>query len=391
LHRSVARHVRFTVALVISSMVLAIFVPFVSADDGLEVTTPFPAVAVAPGTKVSFDLTVTSTRDATVALQLGGVPEGWDASLIGGGFVVDGVAVTPDADGKVRLDVDVPADAADSSTALSVTARGGGAQDVLPITIRVNAEAAGDITLTTSTPELTGSSDASFSFDLQLQNDTAQDVTASVAATGPPDWVVKAELSGEAQAASTVVEAGATQNVTVTATAPTNVAAGSYPIKVEARAGDRTIAADLAIDVTGSYSMTLSTPNDVLSASGSAGSPTSQAFDITNDGTAPITAVTLTHAAPSNWEVTYAPAEGVVSIEPGATETITATITPSSEAVAGDYVVTFTAKGTEGGAEATSQIRFTVETSPLWALIGLGIIVLIVGGLFYVFRTYGRR
>ena len=101
MHRSVARHVRFTVALVISSLVLAIFVPFVSADDGLEVTTPFPAVAVAPGTKVSFDLTVSSTRDATVALQLGGVPDGWDASLIGGGFVVDGVAVTSDADGKV--------------------------------------------------------------------------------------------------------------------------------------------------------------------------------------------------------------------------------------------------------------------------------------------------
>jgi uncharacterized membrane protein len=391
LHWSVARHVRATAALVISTLVLATFVPLVAANDGLEVTTPFPGVAVAPGTKVSFDLTVSSTRNATVALQLGGVPDGWKASLIGGGFVVDGVAVTPDAPGKVRLDVDVPADAANASTALSVTARGGGAQDVLPITIRVNAAAAGDITLTTSTPELTGSSDASFSFDLQLKNDTAQDVTASVAATGPADWDVKAELTGEAQAASTVVEAGATQNVTVTASAPTNAAAGSYPIKVEAHAGDRTISADLAIDVTGSYSMTLTTPNDVLSASGSAGSPTSQVFEITNDGTAPITQVTLTDTPPTNWTVTYAPAEGIVSIAPGATETITATITPSSEAVAGDYVVSFDAKAAEGGATSTAQIRFTVETSPLWALIGLGIIVLIIGGLFYVFRTYGRR
>jgi uncharacterized membrane protein len=32
-----------------------------------------------------------------------------------------------------------------------------------------------------------------------------------------------------------------------------------------------------------------------------------------------------------------------------------------------------------------------VETSPLWAFIGIGIIVLILVGLFYVFRTYGRR
>lgn len=395
MHWRIPRHVRATAALVISTLILATFVPLVAADGGLEVTTPFPAVAVAPGTKVSFDLTITSTRNATVALELGGVPEGWNASLLGGGFVVDGVSVTPTADGAVRLDVDVPADAVTGTASivqdLRVTARGGGAQDVLPITIRVDAEAAGDITLTTSTPALTGSSDASFSFDLQLQNDTAQDVTVSVAAAGPPDWDVEATLTGETQAASTVVEAGASQNVTVTATAPSNTAAGTYPITVEATAGDRTLTADLAIEVTGSYSLSLSTPNDVLSASGSAGSPTSQTFEITNTGTAPITGITLTDSAPTNWTVTYAPADGITSIAPSATETITATITPSSEAVAGDYVVSFTANAAEGGATADAQVRFTVETSPLWALIGLGIIVLIVGGLFYVFRTYGRR
>ena len=59
--------------------------------------------------------------------------------------------------------------------------------------------------------------------------------------------------------------------------------------------------------------------------------------------------------------------------------------------MAGDYRVSFTASAIEGGADATAAVRVTVETSPLWALIGLGIIVLIVGGLFYVFRTYGRR
>ena len=323
MHRRIARPVRISAALIISTLVIASIVPLVSADDGLEVNTPYPAVAVAPGTTVSFDLTVTSTRAATVALEVGGVPDGWDASLLGGGFVVDGLSVTPDVDGTVRLDVDVPADAVTGTDAiveeLTVTATGEGARDVLPITIRVNAEAAGEITLTTSTPALTGSSDASFSFDLQFQNGTAQDVTVSVAATGPPDWVVAATLTGENQAASTVVEAGASQNVTVTATAPANAAAQVYPLQVEARAGDRTITSDLAIEITGSYSMTLGTPNDVLSASGSAGSPTTQAFEITNTGTAPITGVKLTDASPTNWTVTYAPAEGIATIAPGAT------------------------------------------------------------------------
>jgi uncharacterized membrane protein len=390
LRRSFARSGRVTTALVISTLVLWSFAPAVSADDGLEVTTPFPAVAVAPGTKVSFDLTVDFTRAANVSLELGGVPEGWTASLLGGGFVVDGVAVTSGAAAEVRLDVDVPADAAAATSTLRVTARGGGAQDVLPIAIRVNAEAAGDITLATSTPTLTGASDATFTFDLVLQNDTAQDVTVSASATGPEGWDVEATLTGETQAASTIVEAGATQNIGVTASAPDDVPAGTYPISVEARAGERTIPAELGIEVTGSYSMELTTPNDALSSRGEAGSATTQAFEITNTGTAPLTDVTLTASAPTNWEVTTDPAT-VPTIEPGATQTITATITPSGEAVAGDYAIDFAAGAAEEGAEASREVRFTVETSGVWLLVGVGLIVLIGAALFYVFRTYGRR
>ena len=65
----VARRVPVTAALVISALVLPIFAPTVGATNGLEVTTPYPAVAVAPGNKVSFDLTVSSTRAADVALS----------------------------------------------------------------------------------------------------------------------------------------------------------------------------------------------------------------------------------------------------------------------------------------------------------------------------------
>ena len=390
MRRTFARPVRATTALAIATLVLWTFVPAVSADGGLEVTTPFPAVAVAPGTKVSFDLKVSSTRAANVSLKLTGVPEGWTASVLGGGFVVDGVAVTPGSPAEVRLDVDVPAEATAGTSTLRLTAEGGGAKDVLPIAVRVNAEAAGNITLTTSTPTLTGASDAKFSFDLQFKNDTAQDVTVSVAATGPTDWDVAAALSGEAQAASAVVDAGGSQTITVTATAPTDTPAGSYPIKVDAHAGDRTVSADLGIDITGSYSMTLSTPNDLLSASGGAGSATTQAFEIANTGTAPLTEVKLTATPPTDWTVTTDP-ETLPAIPPGETATITATITPSSEAVAGDYVVSFNGAAAESGAKGTAQIRFTVETSPLWALVGLGLIVLILAGLFYVFRTYGRR
>lgn len=389
--RRVARRVPAPAALVISSLVLAVFAPTVGAANGLEVTTPFPAVAVAPGNKVSFDLTVDSTRAADISLSLAGVPSGWTASLIGGGYVVDGVAVSPGKPGEVRLDVNVPADATNSSSTIRVIARGGGAEDVLPITVRVNAEAAGALSLTTNTPELTGASDKSFKFDLQFKNDTAQDVTVSAAASGPPDWDIETALTGATDAASTIVKAGASQSISVTAKAPEGTAADTYPIKVTATAGERTIEADLAIAITGSYDMSLSTPGGVLSTRGSAGSATTQTFEITNDGTAPITGVKLEGTPPGGWTVTIDPADGLQSIEPGQVGRINAVITPSADAVAGDYRIDFTATSTENTTGADAQIRFTVETSPIWAFVGIALIALILGGLFYVFRTYGRR
>jgi uncharacterized membrane protein len=378
-------------ALIISSLGLTAFAPTVGGANGLEVTTPFPAVAVAPGNKVSFDLTVTSVRTADVALSLTGVPSGWTASLLGGGFVVDGVAVGPDADAEVRLDVTVPGDAPAGSSTIRVTARGGGATDVLPITIRVNADAAGTLTMSTNTPELTGASDKSFKFDLQLKNDTAQDVTVSANATGPTGWDIETTLTGATDAASTVVETGATQSISVSVTPAEGTPADTYPIQVTATAGEQTVVQDLAIIITGSYDMALSTPGDVLSTRGSAGAATTQEFEITNTGTAPITAVTLTGTPPTGWTVTVDPEDGLPAIEPNATGRITATITPSSDAVAGDYVVTFKAVSAENATGESAQIRFTVETSPIWALVGIALIALILGGLFWVFRTYGRR
>jgi uncharacterized membrane protein len=391
LRSPVARRATTLSALLLSSSILAAFVPAVTAANGLEVTTPFTAVSVAPGNKVSFDLTVSSTTDANVALALTGVPSGWTASIFGGGYVVEGVAVTKSAPAKVRLDVTVPADATASTSTIRVTARGGGAEDVLPIAIRVNAEAAGQLTLTTNTPELTGASDKSFKFDLQFKNDTAQDVTVSATATGPEGWTIDTSLTGATDAASTVVKAGSTQSISVSAKAAEGTAAGKYPIKVTATAGDRSIDADLSIAITGTYSMELSTPNDRLSASGGAGSATTMQFTVKNTGTAALTAVKLEGTPPNGWKVTVDPADGVASIDPGQTGTINAVITPSSDAVAGDYVVTFKATATEDTTGADSQIRFTVETSPIWAIVGIALILLILGGLYYVFRTYGRR
>jgi uncharacterized membrane protein len=69
--------------------------------------------------------------------------------------------------------------------------------------------------------------------------------------------------------------------------------------------------------------------------------------------------------------------------------TATARITPSGNAVAGDYMTTLTAT-TESASESI-DVRVTVETAPIWGIVGVALIVAVIGGLVLVFRRYGRR
>ncbi len=68
---------------------------------------------------------------------------------------------------------------------------------------------------------------------------------------------------------------------------------------------------------------------------------------------------------------------------------MTAHITPLGDAIAGDYLMTITAKGTE--ANANTSIRVRVETPQFWWIVGVVLIVGVFAGLYWVFRTYGRR
>jgi uncharacterized membrane protein len=378
---------RAAVALATAGLVLLPLAPGTIAADGLELVTDYPAVAVAPGSNVSFEIEVESDRAARVGLEVSGAPAGWTATLNGGGNVVDGVLVPADGATSVRLDVSVPADAT-GTRRITVDANDGARTASLPLDIRVSAEAAGDVTLTTNAPSLTGASDETFTFSLTFRNDTPEDLTVSAAAEGPAGWTVDTELTAESQAASVEVQAGSTTNISVEATPAAGTPAGTYPIRVTATAGAREVAGDLAVVVTGSYGMELATADVVLSARGSAGSAITKQLVITNNGTAPLESVTFSSTQPSEWTVTFDP-ETVESIAPNAEATVNAIITPSGDAISGDYAVTLRANSTE--ANDSVDLRVTVETSLLWGIVGVAIIVAVFVGLAWVFRRYGRR
>jgi uncharacterized membrane protein len=363
-------------------------VPIVSAAGGLTVTTPFPAVVAEPGTTVSFKLSISVATAARVDLKTSGVPSGWTARFRGGGQIVDGAFVEPRTTPDLTLAVEIPDGTPPGSSTITVQATSGSLSDTLPLSLRVENAAAGDVTLTSDFPELRGPSSSNFSFNLTLHNDTAAEATFSMDATGPDGWTVSAKPAGQAQATSTTVKAGSTSSITVTATAPSDASAGTFPLTVTVTGGGKTATVDLQVVITGVYTMSVSTPDQVLSTTANAGSEKDVQVTISNTGTAAITNVKPSAGAPTNWKVTFDPPT-IASIDPGTTSTVTMQMTPTSDAIAGDYSVSVTATGTE--ANASASIRVTVETPQFWWIIGIVLIVATFAGLYWVFRTYGRR
>jgi uncharacterized membrane protein len=351
--------------------------------------TPFPSVVVGPGSTVGFDVTVTGDANEQISLAVSGVPADWTATLRGGGYVVQGVQ--SDATGKatVLLEVKIPATATDSTSTVTLSASGSSGSSSLPLTIQLSSAAAGDVTLTSDYPSLQGASGTSFTFNFNLHNDSAEDLTFAVTAVGPDGWEVNATLTGQTQAASAVVKASGSAGVSVAAKPPTDVAPGTYDINVRATVGDRTIDAKPTVVITGTNSLTLSTPDQRLSNSGAAGSSITQQLVVHNGGTQPLEGVTLSATAPTDWTVTFSPSDKLDPVAAGQDATITATLVPSNDAIAGDYVVTYNARA--ANASGTVEIRMTIETSPLFGFVGLALIALVLFGLWWVFQKYGRR
>ena len=378
------------VGLIAMTLLALVGVPLAAAANAVTLTTPYPAVSVAPGTKVSFDLSIDTPSATRVDLSVDGAPADWTAQVFGGGYVVDSVQTSAGAATKVRLDVSVPATAAAGSNRMVVTARTSGGSASLPIDVKVNPAAAGEVTLATDFPQLKGPSTSTFTFNLTLTNDTAEDLTFTGVATGPAGWTVTTQVSSESQAASAIVKAGSSTPVKVTATAPDNVTAGSYPINVQVSSGTRQATQDLAIEITGSYKLTLTTPDGRLNANANAGSASTITLQVENDGTAPVTGVKMSGDLPNGWTASFDKGgDQPIDVAPGTPVQIVATLTPSGDAIAGDYLTTFHA--TADSASADTSIRITIQTSLLTGALGVILILLVLGGLFWVFRTYGRR
>jgi uncharacterized membrane protein len=358
---------------------------------GLYLMTDYPAVTVRPGTTSTVPLRLQNFGLPPERLQLAvsGVPEGWTATLLGGGQPVAAAMPAPDSSVTLQLRLDVPASAKLDAQTVTIAANGEGQKTSLPINIALAKELPAKLSVTPKLPELRGSAKSSFEYQLTIKNDSGRNLTASFAAEAPANFETSfTEGYGTQELSSIPIEAGQSKDIKLKVRPPSAIDAGHFPVKVTVKAEDATAGAEVALDVVGQPQLTLSGRDGLLSARAVAAAQTSIPIVVTNTGTAPADNIKLTASAPSGWKVAFKP-ETIDRIVPGKDAEVEALITPSEKSLAGDYQATIRAGSR--GENASSQFRITVSTSTAWGMAGAGVIgialLLMVGAV----ARFGRR
>jgi uncharacterized membrane protein len=120
-----------------------------------------------------------------------------------------------------------------------------------------------------------------------------------------------------------------------------------------------------------------------------AGKTTVYTVSLVNNSSAPVTNIIFSSDKPSDWEIDF-PQNGISFLAVGATENMDVKIIPPAGTIAGDYLITLSAKGNEITA-SDLQVRVTVEVPTIWGWVGVAIIVVVIIGLAYVFMRFSRR
>ncbi len=364
---------------------------------GIDMSTAYPGVTVKAGETVSFPLDFVSLdgEGYDVALSATSLPENWSGYFRGDNKEITKIHVKPadaaaEDDQETQFSLSVPDEAEEGTYEVALEADAGeGKADTLELEVTVSQEESGQSDFTSEYPQQQGMAGTSFSFETTIVNNRSTNQTYSLSAEAPAGWQVSFTPSGEsANVASLSVDAGGSQGLTVGVVPPENVEKGEYTIPCAAVSANDTLSQDLTVEVTGTYALTLSTPDGRLSFDAYENKESSVTLSVTNTGNVDLTNLNLTSSAPTDWEVTFSEST-IDTLEAGATKEVTAYVTPCENAVTGDYVTTVSISNSETSASA--DFRVSVKTSTTWGIAAIGVIVVLVVILGVIFKKYGRR
>ena len=364
-------------------------------ERGMSVAFEYPGVVINTGDDAIVDLIITNKgrRDENIYLTITSSPKGWETKIKTYSFSITALYVPEDDEKTVQFFAEPKKDTKPGTYTFRVAARSEDgkltASPTLKITLKEKEKEKGEIELTTSYPVLQGPNDAKFEFSLDLKNKIDKEALFNLTATAPKGWQTNFKPPYEDKYISSLrLKDNESKSLNVEVTPDRFTTAGTYPIHVKIAAGEAKTEAELKVIITGTYEIEAGTATGLLSLTTEKGKAGNISVYIKNTGSAPATNIEFLSLKPENWEVGFDP-ETIPTLEPGNLKQIELAITPAAEALVGDYAVGVRAKGEKS--TDNLEFRVTVKASAAWGWIGIGIIILVIIGLFGLFVSLGRR
>ena len=226
-----------------------------------------------------------------------------------------------------------------------------------------------------------------FRFNATLHNGSFQQQVYQLNAQVPKGWTVVFNAEGN-QVAALQLDSGKTEPISIAITASPMAKPGKYEIPVSAVAGMDSLQLKLEAVLSGSYGLNVTTPSGKLSENVTEGNNRSIELLIQNTGTLPLNGVELSAQAPNSWNATF-DTSMIARLDPGQSQQVKVNIAIPEKTIAGDYLLVLNAKNVN--ADSSASIRMTVKTSLLSGWLGILIILLAIGLVYYLIRKYGRR
>lgn len=363
----------------------------------IAVLADYSGVVVPVEEKVRMNVRVENhgAQDETVDLRVAPVPTSWRASLHGGEFTVTGVAVPAGKSQTVAFEAEPAKGVRPGTYVFGITGATPDGQVASRATVTIavrerNPTAPSDLQATTAYPVLRGQTNSTFDFTLDVANKADTDRTVNLAAQVPAGWQVNFKPAYESKLISSVaIRADSNQTITVSLTPAPDATPGDYPVLVRFSAGASRTEVPVHVNLTGTYTLEVSTPTGLLSTNAVRGQSTRVALIVKNTGSAVNQNIRLTSFKPEDWKVEFKP-DKLEMLVPGASQTVDATIIPAASALVGDYSLNLTADG-EKGSSKSLDLRVAVAPSATWVWVGVGLIILSIGGMGGLFVWLGRR
>lgn len=358
----------------------------VFATNSVILYTPYKKIVVPPGESIKYTIVVinNSKELRNEDIKISGMPRKWTYSLKLRGWRIRQLSILPGERMNLALIVNVPYQINKGNYRFKVLA---GNSSSLALAVVVSSKGTYETEFTSSQPNMEGSSSDSFTFTAKLKNHTDQNQRYALMADAPPGWSVTFRARYK-EVTSVELRGGSAASIILEIKPPSQIEAGKYSIPVSAVTSTTSAKLQLGVGITGSYKMELGTPTGLLSAKTTAGGVKRLKLIVRNTGSSVLTVIGFSADTPRNWNVVFDPKK-IDNLLPKKEAQIFATIKAGKKAIPGDYEVIMHANTPETSSNAV--FRISVVTSMLWGWIGILIIFVAIGSVYYLFRKYGRR